>query len=433
MKKLIANSYIRTGFLVVAGIFLGWLFFHHSAPSVEKQNTETGYPKGTIWTCAMHPQIQMDHPGKCPICGMNLIPLKQDTAKVDSDAIVMTLDAIQLANIQTSVVMRQDAVQKLQLYGKIAPDERLVQTLPSYVAGRIEQLDLNFTGEPVRKGQNIALIYSPDLITAQKELLEAVKMQKNYSAILPAAREKLKEWKLSDSQIAAIETSGRIKNNFEVKSTVSGIVLVKRVNVGDYVSAGDPIYEVADLSKVWVLFDAYESDLPWIKSGDNISFTSQSLPGKVYKGRISFVDPVINPDTRTASVRVEVGNRDGSLKPGMFVTGESRSVFSGGQNDIVIPQSAVLWTGTRSLVYVKSPDSVNPAFVMREVTLGPSVGNGYIILDGLKEGEVIVTNGTFSVDAAAQLAGKPSMMNPDVNVKKTSKSKSNSMAGMPGM
>jgi Cu(I)/Ag(I) efflux system membrane fusion protein len=430
MKKLIANSYIRTGFLVVAGIFLGWLFFHHSAPSAEKQNTETGYPKGTIWTCAMHPQIRMDHPGKCPICGMTLIPLKQDTAKVDSNAIVMTPDAIQLANIQTSVVMHQDAVQKLQLYGKIAPDERLVQTLPSYVAGRIEQLNLNFTGEPVRKGQNIALIYSPDLITAQKELLEAVKMQKDYSAILPAVREKLKEWKLSDSQIAAIETSGRIKNNFEVKSTVSGVVLVKRVNVGDYVSAGDPIYEVADLSKVWVLFDAYESDLQWIKSGDNISFTSQSLPGKVYKGRISFVDPIINPDTRTASVRVEVGNRDGSLKPGMFVTGESRSIFSGGQNDIVIPQSAVLWTGTRSLVYVKSPDSVNPAFVMRKVTLGPSVGNGYVILDGLKEGEVIVTNGTFSVDAAAQLAGKPSMMNPDVNVKKTSTSKSNSMAGM---
>jgi Cu(I)/Ag(I) efflux system membrane fusion protein len=431
MKKLIANSYIRTGFLVVAGIFMGWLFFHHSAPSAEKQSTETGYPKGTIWTCAMHPQIRMDHPGKCPICGMTLIPLKQDTAKVDSNAIVMTPDAIQLANIQTTMVMRGNAVKELHLYGKVAPDERLVQTLPAYVSGRIQQLNLNFTGESVTKGENIALIYSPDLVTAQKELLEAVKMQKSYPNILPAAKEKLKEWNLTDAQIAHIESSGQIQSNFEVKSPVSGVVLVKRVNVGDYVSAGDPLYEVSNLSRIWALFDAYESDLPWLKLGDAISFTSESFPGKVFKGRISFIDPVLNSDTRTASVRVEVDNRDGSLKPGMFVTGDSRSKLSGDQNDIVIPQSAVLWTGTRSLVYVKTPDTVNPAFVMREVTLGPSVGNGYVILDGLKEGETIVTNGTFSVDAAAQLAGKPSMMNSDTT--KASTSKPNSMAGMPGM
>jgi Cu(I)/Ag(I) efflux system membrane fusion protein len=431
MKKVLANSYIRTGLFVVAGIFLGWLFFHHSAPSSAKQNLEAGYPKGTIWTCAMHPQIRMDHPGKCPICGMTLIPLKQDTAKVDSNAIVMTPDAIQLANIQTSVVTRQNAVRNLQLYGKIAPDERLVQTLPSYVAGRIQQLNLNFTGESVTKGENIALIYSPDLVTAQKELLEAVKMQKSYPNILPAAKEKLKEWNLTDAQIAHIESSGQIQHNFEVKSPVSGVVLVKRVNVGDYVSAGDPLYEVSNLSRVWALFDAYESDLPWLKLGDAISFTSESFPGKVFKGRISFIDPVINPDTRTASVRVEIDNSNGSLKPGMFITGSSRSVLSGGTNDIVVPQSAVLWTGTRSLVYVKTPDTVNPAFTMREVTLGPSVGNGYVILDGLQVGDTIVTNGTFSVDAAAQLAGKPSMMNSDV--KKAPAPKSNSMAGMPGM
>jgi Cu(I)/Ag(I) efflux system membrane fusion protein len=431
MKKVLTNSYIRTGLLVVAGIFLGWLFFHHSAPSSAKQNLEAGYPKGTIWTCAMHPQIRMDHPGKCPICGMTLIPLKQDTAKVDSNAIVMTPDAIQLANIQTSVVTRQNAVRNLQLYGKIAPDERLVQTLPSYVAGRIQQLNLNFTGESVTKGENIALIYSPDLVTAQKELLEAVKMQKSYPNILPAAKEKLKEWNLTDAQIAHIESSGQIQHNFEVKSPVSGVVLVKRVNVGDYVSAGDPLYEVSNLSRVWALFDAYESDLPWLKLGDAISFTSESFPGKVFKGRISFIDPVINPDTRTASVRVEIDNSNGSLKPGMFITGSSRSVLSGGTNDIVVPQSAVLWTGTRSLVYVKTPDTVNPAFTMREVTLGPSVGNGYVIFDGLQVGDTIVTNGTFSVDAAAQLAGKPSMMNSDV--KKAPAPKSNSMAGMPGM
>jgi len=431
MNKVLTNSYIRTGLLVVAGIFLGWLFFHHSAPSAAKQNAEAGYPKGTIWTCAMHPQIRMDHPGKCPICGMTLIPLKQDTSKVDSNAIVMTPDAIQLANIQTSVVTRQNAVRNLQLYGKIAPDERLVQTLPSYVAGRIQQLNLNFTGESVTKGENIATIYSPDLVTAQKELLEAVKMQKSYPNILAAAKEKLKEWNLTDAQIAHIESSGQIQYNVEVKSPVSGVVLVKRVNVGDYVSAGDPLYEVSNLSRVWALFDAYESDLPWLKVGDAISFSSESFPGKVFKGRISFIDPVINPDTRTASVRVEIDNSNGNLKPGMFITGSSRSVLSGGTNDIVVPQSAVLWTGTRSLVYVKTPDAVNPAFVMREVTLGPSVGNGYVILAGLQVGDTIVTNGTFSVDAAAQLAGKPSMMNSDV--KKAPAPKSNNMAGMPGM
>ncbi|MBB3186078.1 efflux RND transporter periplasmic adaptor subunit [Microbacter margulisiae] len=428
MKKLLAKSYIRTSLFVIAGIVLGWLLFHHSAPSPVKTEQTQSHPQKTIWTCAMHPQIRMDHPGKCPICGMTLIPLSQVTNVVDSNAVVMTPDAVQLANIQTSVVMRGNAVKELHLYGKIVPDEQLVQTLPAFVSGRIERLNLNFTGESVAKGEPIASIYSPDLVTAQKELLEAAKMQKNYPNLLPAAKEKLKEWKLTDNQIARIESSGQIKNNIEVISPISGVVLDKKVNVGDYVSTGEPLYEIANLSRVWVLFDAYENDLPWLKVGDIISFTTESMPGETFRGRISFIDPVVNPDTRTASVRVEVENPGDNLKPGMFVTGDSRSVLSG-NNELIIPQSAVLWTGTRSLVYIKTPDAADPAFVMREITLGPSVNNGYVVLAGLNEGDTIVTNGTFSVDAAAQLAGKPNMMSSDIKSTK----KSPGMAAMPGM
>jgi membrane fusion protein, copper/silver efflux system len=255
------------------------------------------------------------------------------------------------------------------------------------------------------------LIYSPELITAQKELLEAIKLKDSYPAILTASREKLKQWKLTDTQITDIESAGIVKEEFDMKSNTTGIVITKRVNIGDYVSQGSPIYEICDLTHVWALFEAYENDLPWLKIGDSISFTIESLPGRIFKGNISFIDPVINTETRIARVRVEVVNVNGIFKPGMFVTGNSSSFFAEGKKRIVIPQSAVLWTGTRSIVYVKVQHVDETAFIIREITLGPSVANGYLVLEGLTEGEEIVTNGTYSVDASAQLAGKKSMMN----------------------
>jgi Cu(I)/Ag(I) efflux system membrane fusion protein len=423
IKKIISNKYIRSTLFVLAGLLLGAIVFHRSPKdksSVEQTVNET---KKTIWTCAMHPQIRMDHPGQCPICGMDLIPLIQNTAPVNPDAVVMTEEGIKLAEVQTSIVSRQKPVKKIQLYGKIQADERLIQTQPAHIPGRIEKLFVNFTGEEVRQGQAIAQIYSPELVTAQKELLEALKMKEMQPGLLDAAREKLRQWKFTDSQIADIENSGVAKTVFDVYATVSGIVINKSVNVGDYVSQGAPLYEIADLSHIWALFDAYETDLPWIRKGDRITFTLQSQPGKEFTGKVSFIDPVINPQTRVASVRLEIPNTGNILKPDMFATGELTAHLATLGNSLVIPQTSVLWTGTRSVVYVKLADAKEPSFVMREITLGPALSNSFVVQDGLTEGEEIVTNGTFSVDASAQLEGKPSMMNPEGG-------KTNTMPGM---
>lgn len=411
------KKYLKIIVLLALGIVIGWFIFHKSN-SGTKTNDAVTVTKNQIWTCSMHPQIRSDKPGLCPLCGMELIPLQQGTSQVDPDAIVMSEDAVKLADVQTNIVSLSQPVKEMRLFGKIQADERLVQTQPSHLPGRIDQLFVSFTGEVVTKGQVIAQIYAPTLLTAQQELIEAKKM--GDEAIIDAIREKLKQWKLTDNQIAEIEKSGKVKTLFDVTATVSGVVINKKVNRGDYVSQGTPLYEIADLSHVWALFDAYETDLQWIKLGTKTTFTLQSMPEKKYEGIVSFIDPVINPQTRIARIRVDVDNSDNSLKPEMFVTGSITTQLETNGKSLVIPQSSVLWTGARSIVYVKMPNTTEPTFLMREIKLGPSLSNSYVVLDGLKDGEEIVTNGTFSVDAAAQLSGKASMMNEvtEKNVKK---------------
>jgi Cu(I)/Ag(I) efflux system membrane fusion protein len=412
MKKIFSNKYFRYGFLMISGIFLGWLFFH-SPQKTTIQNTNTvEKKKETIWTCAMHPQIRMHEPGKCPICGMDLVPLNEVDAAFDSSAVYLTEEAAQLANVQTSVVTVQNPVKEVRLYGKVQADERLMQSQVSHISGRIDKLLVNFTGEYVQKGQSIAVVYSPEIITAEQELLEAAKAKKDQPEIYEAAKERLHHWRLSESQINEVENTGKIQNSVEILADLSGIITARRVNNGDHISEGTVLFDIADLSKVWVQFDAYESDLPFLRKGDNIEYTVQALPGVKFSANIDFIDPVIDPLNRVAKVRIEVSNASGRLKPEMFVTGIVKARLDEYKNMLVIPKSAVLWTGTRSVVYVKQTGAGEPAFKMREVGLGPMLGNSYVITDGLSEGEEIVTQGAFSVDAAAQLDGKPSMMNP---------------------
>jgi len=416
---------VNYSLLLILGIFIGWLSFHSSRKIEKKPDQQAEIVKSTIWTCAMHPQIRMPQSGKCPICGMELIPLTQSgTSSIDPDAIHLSKEAVQLANVLTSVVTKQTTpVKEVRLYGKIQADERLFQSQTAHVPGRIERLSVNFTGETVVKGQVLAEIYSPELITAQQELLETVKTKQLQPELYEASKEKLLQWKLTDNQIAAIENSGVIRNNFEVVSNTSGTVTARRVNTGDHVSQGTVLFDIADLSNVWVMFDAYESDLQFLRKGEKISFTLQALPGIDYTGNIIFIDPVIDPVTRVAKVRVETGNQSGKLKPEMFATGIVYSTLEEYRDNYVIPKSAVLWTGKRSVVYVKQPDSDEPVFKIREIELGPMLGESYVIMNGLSQGEEIVTSGTFSVDAAAQLEGKPSMMNPQGG-------KTSSMPGM---
>jgi len=410
--KIFPNKYVNYSLILILGTFIGWLAFHSSPGTEEKHDHSTEVAQGSIWTCAMHPHIRMDQPGKCPICGMELIPLVQNSStSVDPSAVHLSKEAAQLANVLTSVVTKQKPVKEVRLYGKVQADERLFQSQVAHVPGRIERLSVNFTGESIVKGQVLAEIYSPELITAQQELLETVKTKQLQPELYEASKEKLRQWKLTDDQISRIESSGVVQNNFEVVSNTAGTVTARRVNKGDYVSQGTVLFDIADLSKVWVMFDAYETDIQYLNRGDIISYTLQALPGKEYNGKIVFVDPVIDPVTRVAKVRVETGNQSGKLKPEMFATGIVSTTLNEYRDNLVIPKTAVLWTGKRSVVYVKQPGD-EPFFKIREIGLGPMLGESYVVTDGLNEGEEIVTSGTFSVDAAAQLEGKPSMMNP---------------------
>lgn len=231
-----------------------------------------------------------------------------------------------------------------------------------------------------------------------------------------AAKEKLKNWKLSDKQIDQIVKSNKTIEQFPILANVSGYVTKKMVNLGDYIKQGEALYEIADLSKVWVLFDVYETDMTWINKGDAVIYTVQSIPGKTFKGKISYIDPVIDPKTRVAKARLEATNKGLMLKPEMFTTGTIEAKTNTNYTSLTVPKTAVMWTGKRSVVYVMQMSAQGVSFIMREVTLGPELGESYVIEDGLQPGEEIAINGTFSIDAAAQLAGKPSMMNPEGGV-----------------
>ena len=410
-----SKNWFRYIIILVAGLFLGWLFFHTPNNSQVKQEVKS--VKKQWWTCSMHPQIRLDHSGKCPICGMDLVPVKEDgsgdSTATDPNSISLSDEAVALANIQTTYVSMKRPYKNLRLFGKVQPDERLQQSQAAYVGGRIERLFVNAAGDRVSKGQPLAVIYSPELYTAEQELVEALKFKEPEQRLylVSAAKEKLRLWNLTSGQIATILRTKKASPLVVLKANTSGTVMAKLVNQGDYVSQGSVLFQVANLSQVWIGFQAYEEDLPFLKKGQTIAFTSQAIPGRTFYGRISFIDPVVNATSRTANVRVVMSNSGGLFKPEMFVTGNVSAVLNQYKNKIVVPQSAVLWTGQRSVVYLKVQGAKEPAFVMREVELGPSLSSAYVILSGLKEGDEIVTNGAFAIDASAQLAGKKSMIN----------------------
>lgn len=358
----------------------------------------------------MHPQIKEDEPGQCPICGMDLIPLSETDSggeQIDPDDVQMTESAKKLADIQTTEVRKKTPKKTLYLQGKVNPDERNIASITARFGGRIEKLFISFTGQKVKKGEKLATVYSPELVTAQRELLEAAKQGKKDSPLFKSAKSKLKLWDLDEEQISNILEKGEPILYFEVKSPMTGTVMQRNISRGDYVKEGQPLFKVMDLTKLWVMFDAYESDLPWINVGDKIDYSVKALPGKEFSGKVNFIDPFIKDKSRVAKVRVEVDNPENKLKPGMFVQGRLHSKVAGKEEKLIIPKTSVLWTGKRSVVYVKVPSKDKPVFEYRRIELGPESGDSYVVIDGLSAGEQIVTNGVFKIDAAAQLSSKP--------------------------
>jgi Cu(I)/Ag(I) efflux system membrane fusion protein len=321
----------------------------------------------------------------------------------------MTPEAVALSNVQTTRVKSGSGTGKLVLTGKIQPNEQRTKSLTANYAGRVDQLYVNFTGQEVRKSEKLATLYSPELVNAQKELLETAKIKEKQPALYQATKEKLRLWKISEEQIAAIERSGNVQTQFDIYSDITGVVIARNVSVGDFVNRGTPLFELVDLSNVWVMLDAYESDLSAIKKGNDLSFQVSAYPGREFKAKVTYIDPVLNPDTRTIGVRAEALNSNGELKPEMFVSA-TISTSQAGQSGLMIPKTAILWTGPRSVVYVQKGNREAPAFEMREIEIGARVGDDYLVLSGLEDGEQVVSNGVFAIDAAAQLSGNYSMM-----------------------
>ncbi len=403
---------IYIGILVV-GVLLGWLLFGGSSNEEIDHNHDAVAATNQMWTCSMHPQIMQPEPGDCPICGMDLIPAESGSDGLMADQFKLTENAMALANIQTTVVGKGNVEgNTIKLSGKIAENEEANAVQVSYFAGRIERLNVSFTGEEVRKGQLLATIYSPELYAAQQELITAASLKESQPALYKAVRNKLKLWKLSENQINQIEETGKVKENFPVYATVSGTVTEKLVEQGDYIKQGQPLLKIANLNTVWGNFDVYENQIDRFKKGQEVMITTNAYPNKEFKGKVDFIDPVLNTKTRTVTLRVVLSNKDDVFKPGMFVTANIEGSTAKNDEVISIPASSVLWTGERSVVYLKTnPDQ--PIFEMREIKLGNQIGNEYEVVEGLFVGNEIVTNGTFTVDAAAQLQGKKSMMNKD--------------------
>ncbi len=478
-----AGSILKRIVLISLALGLGLLGGYVIGSSAEEEPAAShvdGQEQGSQkWYCSMHPQIIRDEPGLCPICEMPLIPMPENlVAETAPRELAVSQAAAKLMAIQTSPVERKFVANDIRMVGKVQYDETRVKHITAWVPGRLDRLYVDFTGTSVRQGDHLVYLYSPELISAQAELLQASKAAQNASettsdyltrsttATLQAAREKLRLLGLTPTQIQEIEQSGEPVTHLTIYAPIGGVVIQKMANEGMYVNTGTHIYTVADLSQLWVKLDAYESDLPWIRYGQEVQFTTEAYSGETFRGWVSFIDPVLDPKTRTVKVRVDVPNPGGRLKPEMFVRAVVNSqVAQGGQvmdadmvgkwicpmhpsvvkdepgtcdvcgmdlvtteslgyvaadapeqPPLVIPATAPLITGKRAVVYVQKPDAEVPTFEGREVTLGPKAGSYYLVESGLHEGERVVTNGNFKIDSALQIQAKPSMMNPEGGV-----------------
>jgi Cu(I)/Ag(I) efflux system membrane fusion protein len=424
-----------------------------------------------VWYCSMHPQVRQPMPGKCAICAMDLI-LLEETGDPGPRHLQLSAAAKALAEIEVTPVRKRFATKTVRMVGKVAYDETRVRSIASWINGRIDRLYVDYTGTPVRAGDHLVKIYSPELLSAQEELLSAKAqvdgqtpatskfLRGSSDRALASAREKLRLWGLSAAQIAAIESRETAEDRVEITAPMGGVVIHKGVHEGMYVKTGSVMYRIADLSHLWVQLEAYESDLAWLRYGQGVVVTTEAQPGEAFEGTIAFIAPHVDPRTRTVMVRVNVPNPDGRLRPGMFARGQVQArVADGGRvmapslagkwvcpmhpavvkdanepcdicgmdlvkaedlgfqvagagqtQPLVVPVTAVLRTGRRAVVYVEVPGAAEPTYEGREIVLGVRADDVYLVRSGLREGERVVVQGAFKIDSALQIQAKPSMM-----------------------
>ena len=402
------KTYIIAGLILILGIFIGASLFS-SEPQKEEHNHNQESADASVWTCSMHPQIRQDEPGDCPICGMDLIQASSMEESVDPDAIVMSKTARQLARVATTRLGNQNYESNLNFSGRLQINQDNTQSLSANFKARIERLFVNEEGERVQKGQVIAELYAPE-IQVLKEELELATRQEN-EMLLKSITNKIQNYELSVNDVKSLK-NGRL----ELRSPKTGVISNLKVTQGDNLKAGQSLMSIADLSSLWAIVDVYENDLNKISVGDKLSIQTPNYQD--ISGKVTFISPDLDDNTRSARARVVVNNQDLKLKPGVFITAELENQNSRSDTNqaLMVPKSAVLWTGKRSVVYQQLENENGVYFKMKEIETGKSSSDFVEILSGLESGDEVVTQGAFSIDSEAQLAGKPSMMNPDGDV-----------------
>ncbi len=406
------NQILTYAAILMAGLLLGCFIFGGSNDHNNDHDHEIAAESGNeVWTCSMHPSVREDGPGSCPICGMDLIPARANDAEAEEDdySMVMTEAAMKLAQVQTAQVKREVPHKELHLPGKIQVDERRVSYVTTHFEGRVRDVKIDFTGAPIQRGDVMASVYSTELITAQRELIEAAKNRDRNPRLYESAKRKFLLWEFTEDQIRNIVETGEVQDEMEILSPVDGFVVKRNVVDEQHVMEGTVVYEVINLDDIWVVLEAYEEDIAWISVGDPIHFRTRGNPGNSWEAEVSFIDPVVDPQKRTIRVRGDIQNANHDLKPDMLVRGNLHAGMD--SEKLMVPASSVLWTGPRSLVYVKDTSVDVPRFEVREVELGPKAGDYYVIEEGVEEGEEVVFHGNFRIDSEMQLADRFSMMN----------------------
>ena len=327
-------------------------------------------------------------------------------------ALQLTEDEQRAIGVRTVPVLARAIEREVLAPGRVEPAETQLYNVSAHISGRIDDLLVDFTGQSVRRGQPIARIYSPDVLAGAEELRLAVEARNQLGPgadaqaiaqaddLVQASRSRLELWRLGPGQIDSIAGSRQPQLHVTIYSNAGGLVVDRKVTEGQYVKEGDVLYTVADLSSVWIMADVYESDLPAVRIGQSAEITSDAMPGAALRGKVSFIEPLANPQTRTIPVRIQVPNPGMRLRPGMFT--HARLLATGSKPFLTIPRSAVLNTGAETIVYV---DRGEEGFEPRAVQLGPAAGDLYPVVSGLKEGELVVTDGNFLIDSQTRISG----------------------------
>ncbi|RVU48937.1 efflux RND transporter periplasmic adaptor subunit [Lujinxingia sediminis] len=384
-----------------------------ASASAEEAETEE-------YVCPMHPQVRQDGPGTCPICFMDLVPGGSSGDEGDVPSVRLSEGARKLAGVANARVEAGPLDDRLEVFGRIEVSEKAEVDLSAWVGGRIERLYVHARGETVKRGQRIARIYSPELLSAQQTLIQAQRNLEQARSVdspsrtsaaqasMRAVRDELRLLGMDSRQIDAVLAEGVARETVDVFAQASGTVRERLVSVGDYVTTGQPIVSLAALDTVWAQLEIFEQDIARVEVGQPVAVSVPALD-RTLEGRVDFLAPEIEPERRVMLARVPLPNDEGQLRPGMFVEASlERRV--GDDQLLSLPFSAVLWTGSRSMVYRLDSSLERPAYVPVQVELGDRVGERVVIKEGLKAGDEVAAQGAFRIDASLQIRGGPSMM-----------------------